>query len=92
MNLIFKNRPRLRYGSGAPSLFVPGQQSLLILSGGKLEQAEIDYILEAEKEKAKERIKVYSENRAILDGLVETAMSMPPGQRAKAIKEMLGRK
>lgn len=59
ITLIFKDKPHKRYGKGADSVMVPpskGKRGYYIPSEGALEQAEIDYIVEAQKEEKQERI------------------------------------
>jgi len=59
LTLIFKDKPRRAGGTGAKGVIVPsgnGDPDLFIPSFGVLEQEEIDYIVEVEKEKKYERL------------------------------------
>ena len=56
VTLIFKNREHSRHGKGVPSKLIPQSgdaPGVFIYSEGGLEQEEMDYIVEAEAEKAK---------------------------------------
>ena len=56
VTLIFKNRERQRHGSGVASKLIPQSgdaPGVFIYSEGGMEQEEMDYIVEAEAEKAR---------------------------------------
>ena len=61
ITLIFKNRERRPLGHGAKGKLVPpkdGKMGYFIPSFGALEQKEIDYIVEAQEEKAKKEERI----------------------------------
>lgn len=94
LNFQFKGRERLRYGGNAPSRFVKGkdgERDLIVLSDGLLERQEIDYIVEANKEKEETRLRnkgVSKTNRAI-GNLIHEAQKAPPGKRGETIDRIL---
>ena len=94
VTLIFKNRERRQYGSEAPSKYVPaekGRSAIYVMSDGALEEEEVDYIVEGMQEKEDGRKKVKRAGKEHMEKLVETVTSASPGERAKTLKEILGR-
>ena len=94
LNIQFKGRERLRYGSNAPSRFVRGEngeRDLVVLSDGLLEKQEIDYIVEANKEKEENRLKNKkpSETNQTIGALIHEAQKAPRGKRGETIDRIL---
>lgn len=92
--IIIRKKERLPYGTGDRGKFIPaekGRRAIFVPSFGTMETDEIDYIVEASKEKEDERIKrnEKSQTRETIEGLVDAASRVPKGQKAKVIKEIL---
>ena len=66
ISIIVRNPTRRALGSGAPTTYIPpkdGKMGVLIPSAGLLEQAEMDYLVEAETEKQKNQKRVTDPRR-----------------------------
>ena len=94
VTLIFKNKERRPYGSGANGRMIPaesGRRAIYVPSFGALEKDEVDYLVEAAQEQEDERVKKDrpSANREMVDRATQLAQSVPEGQRAKAVREAM---
>lgn len=92
ITLIFKNKPRLLYGSGAPSKFIPptnGRKGIYVMSDGALEKEEVEYLAEVSAEKERERSNKKRETKENMEILTKVALSAPEGERAKVLNELL---
>lgn len=93
IGIIVKDRPRHRLGSEAPTTYVKGekgQADIMVLSDGLLEQAEVDYLVEIEKEKEAGRVRQkQSALKEDISHLVDIAQAAPRGQRNEAITEAI---
>jgi hypothetical protein len=94
ITLIFKDRERLPYGSGSRGKFIPpenGRRAIFVPSFGVLEKEEVDYLVEAEKEKEDERLRSgkISLQKALLEEVVTEVKKAKPGERGKRAKEIM---
>ena len=88
-NFIIKNKPRLRYGSEAPSKLIPaekGRSAIYVMSEGLLEQEEVDYIVEGVQEK-EDRPRPQKKR---LEKVIKAMNEAPKGKRAKTAREIIG--
>jgi hypothetical protein len=94
IGIITRTPERLPLGEKARSRFVPpkdGRQGVCVLSEGALEKEEIDYIVEAHKQKEDERIKkgIKRPKQERLGAVLGEVVKAPAGKRADTAREII---
>ena len=93
MELIFKHKERLPYGSNSRGKFIPpenGRRAIFVPSFGVLEKEEVDYLVEASQEQEDDRIRKdkTSDQKKQLEEVTEAVLKAPAGKRAALAREL----
>ena len=93
--LKFVEKERLPLGSGARGKFISheetGGSDILIPSWGAMEKEEVDYVAEVALDNEKHRKRRDTETKRKLQEALDLAYQTKQGERAKTIKEFLGK-
>lgn len=97
IQLIFKNKERLPYGSNSRGKMIAsesGRRAIFVPSFGALEKEEVEYLVEAAKEQEDDRLRKgkISVQKAALEAVTNEVRKAKPGQRAKTARILGGQK